>query len=112
MGTFLKCLSWSAAERYAAAARTVVHLIVGPAATSGASSCHHPAARGCGRGIRSTAAPCGCLLRGRGGDTAGREEPRNFGLHRDKQLAVVRQRAEIIQLPPATPHWPTGPGCC
>ena len=32
------------------------------------------------------------------------KEPRNFGLHRDKQLAVVRQRADIIQLPPATPH--------
>src|SRR5258707_4784635 len=100
MGTFLKCLSWSAAERYAAAARTVVHLIVGPAATSGASSCHHPAARGCGRGIRSTAAPCGCLLRGRGGDTAGREKPRNFALHLFKQLAVVRLRSmSVIQQP-------------
>ena len=31
MGASLKCLSWSAAERYASAARTVVHLIVGPA---------------------------------------------------------------------------------
>ena len=31
------------------------------------------------------------------------KEPRNFGLHRVKQLAVVRRRAEIIQLPPATP---------
>jgi hypothetical protein len=31
------------------------------------------------------------------------KEPRNFGLDRDKQLAVVRQRAEIIQLPPTTP---------
>jgi hypothetical protein len=30
------------------------------------------------------------------------KEPRNFGLERDKQLAVVRQRAEIIQLPPTT----------
>src|SRR5216683_3757167 len=40
------------------------------------------------------------------------KEPRNFGLHRVKQIAVVRRRAEIIQLPPATPHWPTGPGCC
>jgi hypothetical protein len=30
-------------------------------------------------------------------------EPRNFGLHRVKQLAVVRRRAEIIQLPPTTP---------
>src|SRR5690242_19253333 len=29
--------------------------------------------------------------------------PRDFGLDRDKQLAVVRRRAEIIQLPPATP---------
>jgi len=28
---------------------------------------------------------------------------RDFGLDRDKQLAVVRRRAEIIQLPPATP---------
>jgi hypothetical protein len=36
----------------------------------------------------------------------------NFGLDRDKQLAGVRQRAEIIQLPPMTLHWPTGPGCC
>src|SRR5260370_37020928 len=31
------------------------------------------------------------------------KEPRNFGLDRDKQLAGVRQRAEIIQLPPTTP---------
>jgi hypothetical protein len=31
------------------------------------------------------------------------KEPRNFGSDRDKQLAVVRQRAEIIQLPPTTP---------
>jgi hypothetical protein len=31
MGASLKCLPWSAAERYASAARTVVHLIVGPA---------------------------------------------------------------------------------
>jgi hypothetical protein len=30
------------------------------------------------------------------------KEPRNFGLDRDKQLAVVCQRAEIIQLPPTT----------
>ena len=30
------------------------------------------------------------------------KEPRNFGLDRDEQLAGVRQRAEIIQLPPAT----------
>ena len=30
------------------------------------------------------------------------KEPRNFGLVRDKQLAGVRQRAEIIQLPPTT----------
>jgi hypothetical protein len=29
--------------------------------------------------------------------------PRNFALDRDKQLAGVRQRAEIIQLPPTTP---------
>src|SRR5690242_1588944 len=39
--------------------------------------------------------------------------PRDFGLDRDKQLAVVRQRAEIMQLPPTTPC--TGrpdPGCC
>ncbi len=40
------------------------------------------------------------------------KEPRNFGLDRDKQIAVVRQLTEIIQLPPTTPHWPTGPGCC
>src|SRR5271156_3557379 len=33
------------------------------------------------------------------------KEPRNFGLDRDKQLAVVRQLTEIIQLPPTTPHW-------
>ena len=32
------------------------------------------------------------------------KEPRNFGLHRDKHLAVVRQRTDIIQLPPTTPH--------
>jgi hypothetical protein len=31
------------------------------------------------------------------------KEPRNFGLDRDKQLAGVRQRAEIIQLPATTP---------
>jgi len=31
------------------------------------------------------------------------KEPRNFGLDRNKQLARVRQRAETIQLPPATP---------
>jgi hypothetical protein len=30
------------------------------------------------------------------------KEPPNLGLHRVKQLAVVRRRAEIIQLPPAT----------
>src|SRR5260221_8734908 len=40
------------------------------------------------------------------------KEPRNFGLDRDKQIAVVRQLTEIIQLPPTTPHWPTGPGVC
>jgi hypothetical protein len=28
--------------------------------------------------------------------------PPNFGLDRDKQFAGVRQRAEIIQLPPTT----------
>jgi hypothetical protein len=32
------------------------------------------------------------------------KEPRNFGLHRVKQLAGVRQLTDIIQLPPATPH--------
>jgi hypothetical protein len=31
------------------------------------------------------------------------KEARNFALDRDKQLAGIRQRAEIIQLPPATP---------
>src|SRR6476646_2493331 len=31
------------------------------------------------------------------------KEPRNFGLDRNKQLAVVRQRADLIQLPPTTP---------
>jgi hypothetical protein len=31
------------------------------------------------------------------------KEPRNFGLDRAKQLASVRQRAEIIQLPATTP---------
>jgi hypothetical protein len=31
------------------------------------------------------------------------KEPRNFGLHRDKQLAVVRQLTDIIQLPSTTP---------
>jgi hypothetical protein len=31
------------------------------------------------------------------------KEPRNFGLHRDKQLAGVPQRTDIIQLPPTTP---------
>jgi hypothetical protein len=30
------------------------------------------------------------------------KEPRDFGLDRDTQLAVVRQRAEISQLPPTT----------
>jgi hypothetical protein len=35
------------------------------------------------------------------------KEPRNFGLHRVKQLAVVRQLTELIQLPPTTLHWPT-----
>jgi hypothetical protein len=30
------------------------------------------------------------------------KEPRNFGLHRDKQLAVAHRRGEIIQLPPTT----------
>ena len=34
-------------------------------------SCGHLAAQGGGRGIRSTTALCGCLLRGRRGDTAG-----------------------------------------
>src|SRR6476646_5654450 len=33
----------------------------------------------------------------------GGKGPRDFGLDRDKQLAGVRQRAEIIQLPPTTP---------
>jgi hypothetical protein len=45
-------------------------------------------------------------LRGWRGGTAGlagREGLRNFGLDRDQQLAGVRQRAEIIQLPPTTP---------
>src|SRR5690349_15675419 len=31
------------------------------------------------------------------------KEPRDFGLGRAMQLAGVRQRAEIIQLPPTTP---------
>src|SRR5216684_2116507 len=31
------------------------------------------------------------------------KEPRNFGLDRDEQLAVVRQRADIIQLQLTTP---------
>jgi hypothetical protein len=31
------------------------------------------------------------------------KEPRNFALHRVKQLAVVRQLTDIIQRPPATP---------
>jgi len=35
-----------------------------------------------------------------------------LGIGRDNQLAGVRQRAEIIQLPPTTPPRPTGPGCC
>ena len=35
--------------------------------------------------------------------------PRDFGLDRDKQLAGVRQRAEIIQLPPTTPALADGP---
>jgi len=43
-------------------------------------------------------------LRGRGGDPPAGKEPRNFGLHRVKQLAAVRRRAEIIQLPPTTPR--------
>src|SRR5260370_42517049 len=40
------------------------------------------------------------------------KEPRNFGRGRDNQLAGVRQRAEIIQLPPTIPPRPAGPGCC
>ena len=31
------------------------------------------------------------------------KEPRNFGLHRVKQLAVARQLTDIIQLAPTTP---------
>ena len=65
---------------------------------------------------------CGCLLRGRRGDTAGlagreRKEPYDFGLDRDTQLAVACQLAiacqltAVIQQPPTTPDWPTGPGC-
>ncbi len=35
------------------------------------------------------------------------KEPRNFGLHRDKQLAVVRQLTGIIQRPPNAVPRPT-----
>jgi len=38
---------------------------------------------------------------------AGREEPRNFGLARVKQLAVVRQLTDIIQRPPNAVPRPT-----
>jgi len=49
-------------------------------------------------------------LPGQRGDTAGlagREEPRNFGPHHDKQLAVVRQLTDIIQRPPNAVPRPT-----
>ena len=36
-----------------------------------------------------------------------RKEPRNFGLHRVKQLAVVRQLTDIIQRPPNAVPRPT-----
>jgi len=71
MGASLKYPPWSAAERHAWTARTVVHLIVGPAATA-SSSCRYPAALGCGR-VSAVLLHLRCLLRGRGGDTAGRE---------------------------------------
>jgi hypothetical protein len=32
------------------------------------------------------------------------KEPRNFGLHRVKELAGVRQVTDVIQLPPTPPH--------
>jgi hypothetical protein len=35
------------------------------------------------------------------------KEPRNFGLHRVKQLAVVRQLTDIIQRPPNAVPRPT-----
>ena len=87
-----------------------LHLIVGPARDDRCVVCHYPAARGCGRGIRSTTALCGCLLPGRRGGTAvlpAGKEPRNFGLHRVKQLAVVRQLTDIIQRPPNAVPRPT-----
>jgi hypothetical protein len=38
------------------------------------------------------------------GDSPAGKEPRNFGLHRVKQLAGIPEVTDIIQLAPATPH--------
>src|SRR5258708_22440852 len=68
MGASLECLLWSAAERYASAARTVVHLIVGPARDERCVVLSLSCGARLRPGIRSTTAHCGRLLRGwRGG---------------------------------------------
>ena len=96
MGGSLKCLSWSAAERYASAARTVVHLIVGPARDER----WVVLSLSCGARPRPGYPQRHCTLRmpvARPGWRYRRPgEPRNFGLHRVKQLAVVRRRAEPV----------------
>ena len=69
MGASLKCLS-SAAERYASGARTIVRLIVGSTPDERCVVLSLSCGARLRPGIRSATAPCGCLLRGRGGDTA------------------------------------------
>jgi len=59
-----------AAAIYASAARTVVHLIVGPARDERCVVLSLSCGARLRPGIRSATALCGCLLRGRGGDTA------------------------------------------
>jgi hypothetical protein len=106
MGASLKCLSWSAgticlcgSERRAPdrragprrAVRRLVTIVRREAAAGVSAALLHIADAWCAAGVAiPPVLPAG-------------KEPRNFGLHRVRQLAGVRQRADIIQLPPTTP---------
>ena len=59
MGASVTCLSWSVAERYASAARTVVHLIVGLARDER----YVVLSLSCGARLRPGYPQCYCTLR-------------------------------------------------
>jgi hypothetical protein len=79
MDASLKCLSWSAAERYASAARTVLHMIVGPARDERCVVLSLSCGARPRRGIHSATAHCG-LLHGRRGAAVGLDSRIGFKL--------------------------------